>query len=490
MINPDTIERIRGANPVPETDLLHPEPDESAALFSSIVRRRDTMLGTKLQRPAPSLPQQRPWYRRPALVFIAAAIVAIAVIVPVAVLGGSGTDVADEPPAPMATTSVPPTTVEAPVPTTAGTPVTTGAPTTVVPATTTPPELPPGYDWSRVELDAGLFPEGADIRGVTRVESVFVAVGRDADDCAQAWLSPDGEVWELASLMGRVGAPCSAELTGVASKGSTVVAIDTGPWDDIGPSLWISENGGFEWSEVPSGEMPFDTDDWLTSIAASDSGFVIGVSGMECSEPECFGTSAIWFSPDGRQWLEAYAPSAGEITDIAAGPDGFVAAASWPAVVLRSADGQAWSVVASLEGLGERDAPCFVAPNAVTHGPSGYVIAGDCVPDEAEDAYSSAWQSDDGVTWTQVPYDGAAFGDPAYITSIAADEQGYVAAGWTLSPTDFPATVWFSAEGSSWTRIELGEGDSSISGVVVHAGTAVAVGGAESGPAVWLGTRR
>ena len=34
----------------------------AAGLFSSIVRRRDTMLGRRLQRPTPSLLQQRPWY--------------------------------------------------------------------------------------------------------------------------------------------------------------------------------------------------------------------------------------------------------------------------------------------------------------------------------------------------------------------------------------------------------------------------------------------
>jgi len=98
--------------------------------------------------------------------------------------------------------------------------------------------------------------------------------------------------------------------------------------------------------------------------------------------------------------------------------------------------------------------------------------------------------SEDGLAWSQVAYDEAACGEPAYITTIAADESGYVAAGWSLGELEDHATVWFSGDGSSWIRTELSsQGISVIRAVTTYEGTAVAVGHNELQPVIWQGTR-
>jgi hypothetical protein len=255
-------------------------------------------------------------------------------------------------------------------------------------------------------------------------------------------------------------------------------------------TVMVSDNG-YDWSHPDEHPWtPFGLNKEITSVTASAMGFVAA-------------GSDIWFSPDGRVWSEATAPSVEEIVDVTAGPDGFFAVGYMPGSVpifgqqwssansvLYSPDGQTWSVVAELAGKFKAGAECWVAGNAITYGPQGYVIAGDCQSEEATVAYSSMWLSEDGLTWSQVAYQEAAFGEPAHITAITADESGYVAAGRSLGETEDHATVWFSDDGSSWVRTELsGQGNSAIHAVATYEGTAVAVGHNEFRPVIWLGTR-
>jgi len=82
----DTIERIIKANPVPDEDLLHPDPADATNLYSSIVTKRDTTGRGRTREPVSDKPRRGPWYRRPQAAFAGAALVVVAIMVPVAVL--------------------------------------------------------------------------------------------------------------------------------------------------------------------------------------------------------------------------------------------------------------------------------------------------------------------------------------------------------------------------------------------------------------------
>jgi hypothetical protein len=482
------------ANPVPDAGHLHPDPADAERLFSSIERRRDEMIDTQA-RPTSTPPPLAPWYRRPAVVFLIAVAGILVVAIPLMIFSGGGSDLAETPattaPVPEVTTTVPATPVPA-TPTTLQT-----SPTTIKPETTLPgPGVQGGgYLWKPAGFATGQFTDATEIYGVVHTGSVFSAAG-SIGDCGQVWVSPDGARWNGApNAGGSVGPPCRLALTDLASNGATSVAVGThGTMESDGyedeATVMVSDNG-FDWSHPRGGDWtPFGLGEVITSVAASDSVFVAAGSDF-------------WFSLDpldGRAWSEATAPPVEVIVDVTAGLDGFfavgylpgtVAAFDWSSAnaVLHSPDGRTWSIVAELEGDFKPGDECWVAGNAITHGPHGYVIVGDCVPEETNIAYSSMWTSEDGLSWSQVPHDEAAFGESAYIQTIAADESGYVAAGWSLNEESH-ATVWFSDDGNSWTRTELsGQGNSGILGVAVHEGTAVAVGHNQFQPAIWWGTR-
>ena len=493
----ETIRGMAEANPVPDAGHLHRDPVDAERLFSSIERRRDEMIGTRT-RQTPTQPPARPplWYRRPAVSFLIAVAFVLVAAVPLVLFTGGGSEVIETPDpttpasevaAPATQTTVPATPTTLPT-----TPTTTAAPVTTLAGTV----QGGGYLWKPAGFVAGQISSEWEIPGVAHTGSVFVVVGNDRD-CAQVWVSADGSQWIGAPAAGgSVAPPCRLVLRDVASNGTTSVAVGThGTTEDDGyedeATVIVSDNG-YDWShpdEYPW--TPFGLGKVVTSVAASETGFVAAGSN-------------IWFSADGRVWSEATAPPVEDIVDVATGPDGFFAIGYMPGSVpifgqqwasansvLHSPDGRTWSVVAQLAGNFKAGAECWVAGNAISFGPHGYVIAGDCTSEEAEVAYPSIWISEDGLAWSQVPYDETAFGEPAYITAIAADESGYLAAGWSLGETEDHATVWVSGDGVSWIRTELsGQGNSAIRAVATYMGTAVAVGHNEFQPAIWLGTKQ
>ena len=86
MNHQDTIERIIRANPVPDEDLLHPDPAEAANLYGSIVAKRDTTRRGRTRESVSDEPRHGPWYRKPQAAFVGTALVVLAIMVPVAVL--------------------------------------------------------------------------------------------------------------------------------------------------------------------------------------------------------------------------------------------------------------------------------------------------------------------------------------------------------------------------------------------------------------------
>lgn len=138
-----TVERIIRANPVPDELLLHKDEREATELFSSIMRRRDAMFTTQTRQP-PITPE--PWYRKPQIVFVAAALLVAAVIVPVMLFGGSDSkdsEAANKPTTSLPASSLPASTVPDTVQTTTRAP---GQTSTGSPTTTSPTPAPAVFD--------------------------------------------------------------------------------------------------------------------------------------------------------------------------------------------------------------------------------------------------------------------------------------------------------------------------------------------------------
>lgn len=109
------------------------------------------------------------------------------------------------------------------------------------------------------------------------------------------------------------------------------------------------------------------------------------------------------------------------------------------AVVWTSADGQTWTPVTAI-----------VAPQVlVAASPAGLVAVGATVPTE------TVWASSDGVQWHNA-------GPPSgleEVDSIAGTSAGLVATGHTLNGSGTETfTVAFSADGISWTPVEVEPG--------------------------------
>jgi hypothetical protein len=482
MTDPSRIRRLlEEANPVPDPTAAHDNESAADVLFSAINGRRGVMPTAPTRKPVkPVPPPKRPWYRQPVTIFASAVIVTILAVTPLLLLRSTGSVVVvDEPVVSTTLTPVVSTTIQA-----------APATTTTIP-TESSVARGGGYTWSELSLAGDAFvSDESEILSVTHVGSHFVAVGRVFNDCAQVWVSSDRVGWDSAASTpeGGVAVPCRGVIRDVASNGVLSVAVGE---KDGSPALWTSEDG-YSW-DIVWGNPPFASVDEIQTIAASEGGFVAA-------------GSAIWFSPDGREWIRSSAPLVEGIADVAVGPSGFLAVGSLPETidifdgqqwglanaVLQSPDGRTWSVIAELSGRSTEGTECWIAGGAVTYGPSGYVIAGDCVSEESTVAYSSMWTSDDGLRWTQVAHDEEAFLEPAHITSMSADENGYLAAGWSLVGSKDRATVWFSQDARSWTRTELPphRGTYGIRDVTVHEGTAVAVGHLDFQSAIWLGTGR
>ncbi len=98
------------------------------------------------------------------------------------------------------------------------------------------------------------------------------------------------------------------------------------------------------------------------------------------------------------------------------------------------------------------------------------------------------WTSPDGSEWSQLPHDPAAFGAPADLMSIAANEYGYVVGGSFETETGaYGPAVWTSTDGVTWTRVALEKPGEvcGVLGVALTADVLVAVGVVDDAAAVW-----
>ena len=162
-----------------------------------------------------------------------------------------------------------------------------------------------------------------------------------------------------------------------------------------------------------------------------------------------------WTSPDGMTWA-LHSLGSSDFTfpmAVAAGPGGTVAAVGRSGnepTAWTTTDGVTWErhAVATLGGGAVAERMTAVAATA-----DGFVAGGSAGP-ELLDRNARFWRSSDGMTWTAVADDPAAFSN-AEVRSITPFDSGFVAVGIVGSVQDHTGAVaWTSPDGETWTRID------------------------------------
>ena len=223
-------------------------------------------------------------------------------------------------------------------------------------------------------------------------------------------------------------------------------------------------------------------------------------------------------APPAMSWTrvesEAFGGSGDQsMYDIAIGGPGLVAVGSdgsggdWDAAVWYSTDGRVWTRVPHDElvfgGPGDQ------YPMAVAAGGPGFVAVGEESTADGMAGISAVWTSEDGITWSRVPHDEAAFGGEeqvnVFMKDVTAFGSGLVAVGmeWRESDFDVDAVVWTSPDGITWERVPhdeavFGGPQDQIMWAVVpagpglvavgQAGEGVGAGGPDQPAAVWTST--
>ena len=223
----------------------------------------------------------------------------------------------------------------------------------------------------------------------------------------------------------------------------------------------------------------------VRSVTGFGSGLVaVGVN-VFAAEP----TAAVWTSPDGNAWtLHDAAFGEGHVLPlsvigygsdlIAVGPD-----ASGHSQVWSSSDGDTWDPVEYHEAPYPGDTRRYMV-SAASFG-SGLVVGGAEQLDWPNgDLDAALWYSPD--VWTmlhRVPRNEAVFGEDGDqgIYSVTSFSGGVVAVGYDKNETGEDAAVWYSPDGTTWTRVRDravlgGAGDQIMTAVTSYGTGVVAVG--------------
>jgi hypothetical protein len=320
------------------------------------------------------------------------------------------------------------------------------------------------------------------VGGVVADAGRVVAVG-STNGRAALWTSADAVTWTRAKL------PASKDT----GRQRLADAVHGGPgWLAVGGTgshpLVLTSGDAVTWQPVAGRTFGGDL---VPSAAASGPAYVVvGTQG---------GTSAAaWTSADLKTWTRASGAGKDDLTgdrsapkwmsDVAAGPNGFVAVGgqtknkvSQPAV-WTSPDGRRWTLSAAAPAL----------PNGTAQGSLTKVVArgGALVATGVAGAYAFASvSSDGGRTWQPSALPGAAPG--TRITAATATSHGFVLAGTAGSDV----ATWSSADGRTWRATRPhgfgldGPGVQELDGLTVVGADLLAVGFTgdyrTDGPTLW-----
>lgn len=248
----------------------------------------------------------------------------------------------------------------------------------------------------------------------------------------------------------------------VVGFGKDVVAVGgslPGP-SSVGATaaVWVSPDGS-DWEQV------------------ADSSSFLGGSGTLLSVahygPDLIATSTndvnpLWSSPDGRTWmpLEYHeAPYAGSSQQV------MVSAASFRSGVVIGGGERAGGSNADLDAAvwfspNARTAPYRIPRSEAVFGGEGdqmitdlaefdggiVAVGSDALPEGAADA--AVWFSADGTTWRRVEVDSFGGSREQSMSAVTSFPGGLVAVGSAVNIADLDAAVWYSPDGQTWSRID------------------------------------
>ena len=355
------------------------------------------------------------WWRGPVAVAVAAAaILLVAIGLPILLFGGGTTvEMVTEPTA--ASTTLAPTT------------------TSAAPTTMTAPIVPSTGEagWERV--GTGATASTFELYGVAPLADRWIAVGGTVGEKGRAsgavLASVDGVEWvRVAEDQEALTSGSVFLFGGVTATESGIVAFggecqEEGPC--LRPSIWHSSDGD-AWELVSHDPVMFGSQGWIADGVATDTG-VLAV-GMRFDDGESGFAPAVWSSPDGRTWT-----------------------LDWTGAVQPVFENQGMAII---NGNG------FSPIEAVTVTTEGNLVAVGSACDVSEAQYectAAVWVSTDGTDWSRAPHDPAVFasetpGGQTVMTGIAAIDETLIAVG---TDNGTAAVAWTSRDGVTWTRLDL-----------------------------------
>lgn len=277
---------------------------------------------------------------------------------------------------------------------------------------------------------------------------------------------------------GASGSPAGSTVTPTSSRGpsssaSTPSALPSASADPIHPPTPVPAAGGLMWERVPDQPALAAAD--MTDVAAGPTGYVaVGCRALTATtSTNC--RSAAWHSADGRSWEQAELPAAGMIDGgmFVIGDDaGYVA---WGGLVEPPGAG----VWASTDGTNWNAAPAIpeVSINSVVRFRGAWYASGG-----AGMRGAVLFTSPDGVTWEEIPFQdesGVAFapGTPTWsLELLVATGDELLAFGPSGDGVIMTSATIRSTDGLRWRAThELPQG-ANIDEAVVVDGRVVGIG--------------
>lgn len=315
--------------------------------------------------------------------------------------------------------------------------------------TSEPAPEPPIITWSEVPFDGP-------IRDAIGDGERFVMVGEGIDGSA-AWTSSDGVTWEEHAVPDRAVAEPNPGITVDALMGHLVRLGDT--LYSFGGQVFIDTpylvvwrwTDGDAWQVVESESEFFAAGGFVRAVGAGDEALLVAKSYPYSpgTSPWRWTAESSWeqgsLEPAGGHALTvvdfAWAGGIYVAVGLAADPQDGVDPAEWSShpAILTSSDGMTWTTVTAPDGA---SGLCDVT--ALPDG--GFVALG-----SAADRIA-AWNSLDGMTWTESSIEDAdVIGMPVESCQVVAVEGGLLAGVGTAVE---PMATWTSTDGRAWTSGE------------------------------------
>lgn len=314
---------------------------------------------------------------------------------------------------------------------------------------------------------------------------------------ARVWTSPDGGSWTVVDDDDFKGGGWIVDIAST-SLGLIGVGFDADPPNDDG-AIWMSVDG-VDWEPISSDAFQGRGRQQIWAVTEFEERLYAGGQRR--------GSSAIWWSEDGREWttltgensLRGPEPGITVIRDLTVTDFGLLAAGAvdGDAAVWITTDGISWELQTDSDvfgGDGDQEI------SAVTQTNNGVVAIGTdwgagqinfLGRGRVDEPLATAWVSDDGDSWRKVSLSGETDLDFEEGTGVGVWGDKVVAVGRIASSAllgssfdDGEPAIWISADGSEWELIETASirkpGWQDVFGIVDYEGTLVAVGGDDRG---------